>query len=101
MHLSGTKLINELYKRSLAQEVLNVTCIIYLQYWLQPNVKLTFLGHLALLKTQHYHLRTSIETSVMCSFVLDGVALEQQASFFVGIRKNNCVVAMLPPFITT
>jgi hypothetical protein len=36
----------------------------------------------------------------MCPFVLDGVALEQQASFFVGIRKNNCVV-MLPPLIAT
>jgi len=37
----------------------------------------------------------------MCSFVLDGVALEQEGSFFVGIRKNNCVVAMLPPLIAT
>jgi hypothetical protein len=37
----------------------------------------------------------------MCSFVLDGVALEQEASLFAGIRKNNCVVAMLPPLIAT
>jgi hypothetical protein len=37
----------------------------------------------------------------MCPFVLDGVALEQQASFLVGIEKKNCVVAMLPPLIAT
>jgi hypothetical protein len=42
-----------------------------------------------------------IEISVMCPFVLDGVELEQQASFFVGIKKNNCVAAMLPPLIVT
>jgi hypothetical protein len=37
----------------------------------------------------------------MCPFVLDSVALEQQASFFVGIKKNNYVVVMLPPLIAT
>jgi hypothetical protein len=37
----------------------------------------------------------------MCPYVLDGVALEQQASFFVGIREKNCDVAMLPLLIAS
>jgi hypothetical protein len=43
-------LIDQLDRRYPTHEVMNATCIIYLQYWLQLNVATTFLGHLTILR---------------------------------------------------
>ncbi len=43
-------LIDHLHRRYPTHEVMNATCIIYLQYWLQLNVATTFLGHLTNLR---------------------------------------------------
>jgi hypothetical protein len=66
-------LINELDKQFLAQEVLNVIGIVYLQYWLQPNVEHMFVGQLVLLKAQYCFLKIISDDGVVFPTLLDGL----------------------------
>jgi hypothetical protein len=47
-------LICELKRRFLVQEFLNATRVIYPQYWLAPEMEITFLNHLVII---HAHFR--------------------------------------------
>ncbi len=50
-------LIAKLDKWFPAQDLMNATSIIYLQYWLQPEVISMFLGHLQILKAHYYQVK--------------------------------------------
>jgi len=77
---------------------LNVTGIIYPQYWLQTNHEQTFLGHLALLKAQYCHPQLTGDGGVMCLALLAGWKLDRQVFFVVVIMISNCNSTILPPF---
>lgn len=47
-------LICELKREFLVQEFLNATKVVYPQYWLAPEVEITFISHLVIL---HAHFR--------------------------------------------
>jgi hypothetical protein len=47
----ATSLIVEFHSHFLVQELFNATTIIYPQYWLLPQVEVTFPRHLAIIQT--------------------------------------------------
>jgi hypothetical protein len=49
--------ITKLDKWFSAQNLMNPTCIIYPQYWLQPKVISMFPSHLKILKSHFYHVK--------------------------------------------
>ncbi len=49
------ELIKKLARHFLAHDLMNVTRIIYPQYWEVANAKVTFVGHLAILKAKFCH----------------------------------------------
>jgi hypothetical protein len=68
-------LINEFDKRFLAPKILNVIGIIYSQYWLWPNIKQMFRGHVVLVKAQYHQPMEVSEDDVMCLVLLNGLKL--------------------------
>ncbi len=77
MHFCYKGLIIEFDRSFWAQEVMNATSIIYLQYWVQLEIALRFPEHLQILKS-HYRYYKMIESyDKSHSSLLDHGLLEQ------------------------
>ncbi len=83
------ELIKKLLRRFPTHDLMNATKIIYPQYWEPTNVEVTFVGHLAVLKTKFCHPKSKSLNATLVVGLLDGALLDQQASFFIITMKNN------------
>jgi len=90
-------LILALDRRFLAQELMNGTSIIYLKYWVQPEVALTFTKHLQNLKSHYYFYKMSQLDGKSYAPLHDHVLFEQQSNFFLMTMQSNNEVAMKSP----
>jgi hypothetical protein len=70
-------LIIELDRRFWAHELMNVTSIIYLQYWVQLEVSLRFLEHLQILKSHYCYYKMIQPNGKAHSPLMDDGILEQ------------------------
>ncbi len=69
-------LIHALDRKFLAQELMNATSIIYLQYWVQLEVALTFPKDLQILKSHYYYYKMSQLDGKSYASLLDHVLLK-------------------------
>jgi hypothetical protein len=76
------ELIKELARSFPTHDVMNATKIIFPQYWEAIDAKVTFVGHLAILKAKFCHPKSKSPNVILVVGLLDGALLDQQASFF-------------------
>jgi hypothetical protein len=76
---------------------MNAIGIIYPEYWEAANAKVTFVGHLEVLKAKFCHPESKSPNATLVVGLLDGALLDQQASFLTITMKNNSHGALHPP----
>ena len=95
-----TQLIQELQRRFPKHAVLDALGIIYPQYWLQPDVDITFSKHLDTLKNWYCNtivLGTGVDKEVILG-IFDQWSLDSQQGYFKIAMKSNDPAAMEPPY---
>jgi hypothetical protein len=92
-----TQLIQELQRRFPEHTVLDALGIIYPQYWLQPDVEITFSKHMKNWYCNARVLGSGVDKEVIHG-ILDRWSLDSQQGYFKIPMKSNTHVAMEPPY---
>jgi len=95
--LAIVNFITELEKCFPMQELLNVTKVIYSQYWLIPKAEITFLGHMAIMQAHFGHPKIFGSSNTFDGPLVNLTFLDQQFTFFKLTMQNHCQVAILHP----
>jgi len=89
-------LVAKLDKWFSVQDLMNATCIIYPQYYLQLEAASMFLGHLQILKTHYCHARMMQPNGVYQIVFAKCCFIQASIIIFVTTMQSNCSFAMLP-----
>jgi hypothetical protein len=89
--------ITELEKCFPMQELLNVTRVVYSQYWLILKVEITFPRHMAIMQAHFGHPKIFGNSNTFDGPLVNLTLLDQQFTFFKLTMQNHCQVAILHP----
>ncbi len=91
------ELVKEFARHFLAHDSMNPIRIIYPQYWEEVDAKVTFVGHLVVLKSKFCHPKSKSPNVTLVVGLLDGALLDEQTFFFTITMKNNSHGTLHPP----
>jgi hypothetical protein len=92
----ATSLIVEFHNHFLVQELFNATTVIYPQYWVLPQVEITFPRHLAIIQAYFEHQKAKLGTfGNFVGPILNLILFNQYSSFLKLTMYNNCWITMV------